>query len=157
MTEETTERTITVVLADNHRVVRDGVRQLLRAEPDLRVLGEAADGHEALRLVECLQPDILVTDLMMGAMSGFEVARKVSKHSAATGVIILSMYGDGAYVAEALRAGARGYVLKEAASGELVRAIHEVAAGRSYLSPPFSAQSVEAYHQKSRQPPAVNR
>lgn len=157
MTKEAMEKAITIVLADDHRVVRDGVWRMLGAEPDLRVVGEAADGREALRLVERLQPDILVTDLMMGAMNGFEVAREVSKHSAATGVIILSTYGDEAYVAEALQAGARGYVLKEAASGELVRAIHEVAAGRSYLSPPLSAQSVEAYHQKSRQPPAVNR
>ena len=103
-----------ILLVDDHHVVRQGLRTLLEAEPDMDVIGEAGDGLEAIRLVESLQPDIMVLDMMMSGMTGLEVAQRVRKLSPVTGVVILSMYSNEAYVLEALRAGAKAYVLKEA-------------------------------------------
>jgi len=139
----------TIVLADDHQVVRNGLRVLLEAEPDFSVVGEAGDGLEAVRLVERLQPDVLVLDLMMPGLNGLEVARQVSQRSPQTRVVILSMYDNEAYVLEALRAGAAAYVLKESTSAELVRAIREAVAGRRYLSPPLSERAIEIYIQKA--------
>jgi two-component system response regulator NreC len=141
---------ITLVLADDHHVVRQGLRSLLEAEPDLQVIGEAADGLETMRLTENLRPDILVVDVMMGGISGLEVTRQVSKHSLKTGVVILSMYSNEAYVLEALKAGAKAYVLKESTADELVKAVREVAAGRRYLSSSLSERAIEAYIEKSK-------
>ena len=139
----------TIVLADDHQVVRNGLRVLLEAEPDFSVVGEAGDGLEAVRLVERLQPDVLVLDLMMPGLNGLEVARQVSQRSPQTRVVILSMYDNEAYVLEALRAGAAAYVPKESTSAELVRAIREAVAGRRYLSPPLSERAIEIYIQKA--------
>ncbi len=139
----------TIVLADDHQVVRQALRALLETEPDFHVIGEAGDGLETVRLVERLQPDSLVLDLMMGDINGLEVTRQVSKRSPRTRVVILSMYGNEAYVVEALRVGARAYVLKESSSGELVRAIREAVAGRHYLGPPMSEQAIKTYMQKT--------
>ena len=141
---------ITLVLADDHHVVRQGLRALLEAEPDLQVIGEAADGLETVRLVVNLRPDILVLDLMMGGISGLEVARQVSKRSPKTGVVILSMYSNEAYVLEALKAGAKAYVLKESTAGELVKAVRAAVAGRRYLSSSLSERAIEAYVEKSK-------
>lgn len=140
---------ITIILADDHWVVRQGLRALLEEEPDFRVIGEASDGLEAARVVEQMKPDILVLDLMMGGINGLEVARQVSKHPSETKVVILSMYGNESYVLEALRAGARAYVLKESTSDELVRAIREVMAGHRYLGSPLSERAIEIYLQKT--------
>jgi two-component system response regulator NreC len=142
---------ITIVLADDHHVVRQGLRLLLAAEPDLQIIGEAADGLEASQLVERLQPNILVLDLMMRGINGLEVTKEVSRHSPRTGVVILSMYSNEAYVLEALRAGAKAYVLKEATSDELVRAIREAASGHRYLSSSLSEHAIEAYIQKTEE------
>lgn len=139
----------TIALADDHQVVRNGLRVLLEAEPDFSVVGEAGDGLEAVRLVERLQPDVLVLDLMMPGLNGLEVARQVSQRSPQTRVVILSMYDNEAYVLEALRAGAAAYVPKESTSAELVRAIREAVAGRRYLSPPLSERAIEIYIQKA--------
>jgi len=144
---------ITLVLADDHHVVRQGIRALLEAEADFSIIGEASDGLEAIALVEDLGPDVLVVDLMMGGMNGLEVARHVSKRSPKTSVVILSMYGNEAYVLEALRAGARAYVLKESTSGELVKAVGEAFAGRRYLSSSLSERAIEAYIQKTESTP----
>jgi two-component system response regulator NreC len=141
---------ISLVLADDHHVVRQGLRSLLEVEPDLRVIGEAADGLETVRLIKNLRPDILVVDVMMGGISGLEVTRQVSKHSLKTGVVILSMYSNEAYVLEALKAGAKAYVLKESTAGELVKAVREVAAGRRYLSSSLSERAIEAYIEKNK-------
>jgi len=103
----------TIVLADDHHVVRQGLRSLLEAESDFSVVGEAGDGLEATQLVERLQPDVLVLDLMMPSLNGLEVTRQVSQRSPRTHVVILSMHPNEAYVLEALRAGAAAYVLKE--------------------------------------------
>ncbi len=137
-----------IVLADDHHVVRLGLRALLSAESGLEIVGEASDGLETVRLVESLRPDILLVDLMMGGINGLEVTRQLSKRVPGTSVIILSMYGNQGYVVEALRGGAKAYVLKEATSEELVRAIHEVAAGRHYLSSSLSERVIEGYIRK---------
>jgi two-component system response regulator NreC len=140
----------TIVLADDHHIVRQGLRSLLEAEPDFSVVGETGDGLEAARLVERLQPHVLVLDLMMPGLNGLEVTRRVSQRSPQTRIVILSMHANEAHVLEALRAGAAAYVLKESTAAELVRAVREAAAGRRYLSPPLSERAIEAYMQKAQ-------
>lgn len=144
---------ITIVLADDHHVVRQGLRALLQSEPDFRVVDEAADGLTTLRLVEQLEPDVLVLDLMMPGLGGLEVTRQLTERSVATRVIILSMYANEAYVLQALRNGAAGYVLKRSTADELVRAVREVLTGRRYLSPPLSERAIQAYLDKAREAP----
>ncbi len=139
----------TIVLADDHHVVRQGLRTLLEAEPDFSVVGETGDGVEAAQLVERLRPDVLVLDLMMPGLNGLEVTRQVSQRSPQTHVVILSMHASEAHVLEALRSGAAGYVLKESTSAELVLAVREAVAGRRYLSSPLSERAIEVYMQKA--------
>jgi DNA-binding NarL/FixJ family response regulator len=140
---------LTLVLADDHHVVRQGLRALLQTEPDFHLVGEAADGQEVLRLVERLHPDVLVLDLMMPGLGGLEVTRRVRQRFARTQIVILSMHANEAYVVEALRLGATAYILKEADARDLVRGIREAAAGRRYLSPPISEDMIEAYLRKT--------
>jgi DNA-binding NarL/FixJ family response regulator len=139
----------TIVLADDHQIVRQGLRALLEAEPDLSIVGETGDGLEAVDLVERLQPDVLVVDLMMPGLNGLEVTRQVRKRSRQTYVVILSMHDNEAYVLEGLRNGAAGYVLKESNTTDLVQAIREVTAGRRFLSTPLSERAIEIYMQKA--------
>ena len=129
---------VKILLADDHGVVRQGLCLLLEEEPDFRVVGETGDGLEVAALVERLQPDVLVLDLILPGLSGLDVARQVHRHSPATRMVILSMHGGTAYVAESLAAGAQAYVLKKSTGAELVRAIREVTAGRQYLSSALS-------------------
>ena len=142
---------ITLVLAEDHHIVRQGIRSLLEAEADFKVVGEVSDGLEAVRMVESLHPDILILDLMMGGLNGLEVARQVSTNSSKTSIIILSMYNNEAYVLEALRAGAKGYVLKDSTAGELVKAVREAVIGRHYLSASLSERAIENYIEKSKE------
>ena len=142
-----------IVLADDHAVVRQGLRALLEAEEGLTVVGEAADGLAAIDVVEKLRPSVLVVDLMMPGLGGLDVTRRVMRRrSRKTRVVILSMHSSEAYLIEALKNGASAYVLKDASATELIRAIREAAAGRRYLSPPFSDQSIEAYLRKAQEP-----
>ncbi len=141
--------TISILLADDHHVVRLGVRALLEAELDFTVVGEAADGLEAKALMERLQPDMLILDLMMPGLNGMEVLRQVQQLSPRTRVVVLSMHANEAYVVEALRHGASGYALKQSSMLELVQAIRQVMAGGNYLSPAFTRQDIEAYKQKA--------
>ena len=143
----------TVVLADDHQVVRKGLRALLETEADLSVVGEAADGLEAVALVERFQPTVLVADVVMPGLSGPDVAREVRRRSPGTRTVILSMYANEAYVLEALTNGAHGYVLKDASAAEFVRAVREAAAGRRYLSPPLSESALEDYARRRRGEP----
>jgi two-component system, NarL family, response regulator NreC len=143
----------TVVLADDHHLVRQGFRSLLQTEPDLEIVGEAGDGLEAVRLTEQLQPDILVTDLLMPALTGIEVVNQVQRRVPKTRVVVLSMHRNEAYVLEALRHGAMAFVLKDATASEFLKAIREVLAGRKYLGSPFSDSAIEAYVQKARGAP----
>ncbi|SRR6266849_5164967 len=137
-----------VIIADDHEVVRQGVRALLRSDPTVRIVAEAADGAEAVRLVEKHRPEVLIADVAMPIMNGIEVAREVARVSPRTRTIILSMYASEAYVVDALRSGAAGYVLKDSRSSELLEAIHQVLAGRRYLSPPLSQRAIDAYLEK---------
>ncbi|MBI2832631.1 MAG: response regulator transcription factor [Chloroflexi bacterium] len=137
----------TVMLVDDHRLVRDSVRTLLGSEPDFKIVGEADGGIEGLSLARRLQPDVLVLDLLMEDMNGIEVARRVRKESPETCIVMLSMYGNPAYALEALLAGARAYVLKESAPKCLVHGVREAMAGRSYFSPPLSQTAIEAYRE----------
>lgn len=140
---------ITLVLADDHHVVRQALRMLLESEPGFVVVGETFDGLRVTDLVVRLEPDILLVDLMMPGLSGMEVTRQVRKRCAATKVILLSMHMNEAHVLEALRSGVHGYVRKDATATDLIAAIHTVAEGRMYLSPPFSDQAIEAYRQRA--------
>ena len=142
--------TVSILLADDHPVVRQGLRALLEGESDFRIIGEVGDGLEASQLAERLQPDVLVLDLMMPGLNGLEVARQVSQRSPRTRIVILSMHSNEAYVLEALRNGATGYVLKDSSAADLVRAVREVTAGRRYLSPPLSERAIETYTQKAK-------
>ena len=128
--------------------MRQGLRALLNEQPDISVVGEAADGPEATQIVERLKPDVLVVDMMMGVMSGIEVTRSVRKLSPKTCVVILSMHADEGYVLEALRAGAKAYVLKDSIADDLLHAMREAILGRRYLSHPLSEQVIEGYLQK---------
>lgn len=140
----------TIVLADDHRIVRQGLRALLTGEADFEVVGEADDGREALELVRRLNPDVLVLDLMMPGLNGLEVARQLPRQSPGVRVVVLSMYDDEGFVLEALANGVSGYVLKDSNSSDLVHAVREVAAGRRYLSPPLSDRAIEAYQQRAK-------
>lgn len=136
---------VTILLADDHHVVREGLRALLEAEPDFEVVGEAADGLEAVQMTVRLKPAVVLLDLMMPGLNGLEVTRQVSRQSPQTRILILSMHGNEAYVLEALRNGANGYLLKESRKSEMVQAVREVAAGRRYLSTPLSQRAIDTY------------
>ncbi len=135
---------IRIVLADDHTVVREGFRMVLETQPDFQVIGEARDGLEAIKVVEQLKPDVLVVDLMMPGVNGMEVIRQVRK---LTRVVVLTMHDQEAYVVEALRNGALGYVLKDATTIELVESIRQVAIGKCYLCEPFSMYQQELFEQ----------
>ncbi len=142
-----------IVLADDHPVVRQGLRALLEAQQDFTIAGEASDGLETVALVEQLKPSVLLLDVMMPGLNGLEVARQVRQRSPHTKVIILSVYKNEAYVLEALRNGASGYVLKDSSAADLVVAVREVCAGHRYLSQPLSDRAVEAYVQRAKAAP----
>jgi two-component system, NarL family, response regulator NreC len=144
---------VTIVLADDHDVVRQGLRLLLETQEDLHVVAEAAEGLETVKIVEALHPSVLVGDLMMPDMNGLEVARRVRQQTPATQVVILSMYSDEAYVLEALRSGAAAYVLKGSSATCLLQGVREAYAGRRYLSPPLSQRAIEAYMTKAQEAP----
>jgi DNA-binding NarL/FixJ family response regulator len=140
----------TILLADDHQVVREGFSALLRQEPDFKIVGEAGDGIETVRLAEQLQPAVVVADVMMPGLNGLEVTRQIVRRLPDTKVVLLSMHRNEAYVVQALHHGASAYVLKDASSAELVRAVRETLAGRRYLSPPLSEAAIRAYIEKTR-------
>jgi DNA-binding NarL/FixJ family response regulator len=141
---------VSIFLADDHHVVRQGLRSLLEAQPDFVVVGEAADGLETVQQVERLKPNVLVLDLMMPGLYGLEVARQVQ---GITRVVILSMHASEAYVLEALQNGAYGYVLKDSTAADLVQAVRSAYEGRRFLSQPFSELAIAAYVQRSQSTP----
>lgn len=140
---------VTLVLADDHNLVREGVRALLEAESDFTVIGQCADGTEAIDMVETLHPDVLVIDAAMPGLNGLEAAKQVKLRTPDTKVLVLSMYANEGYVLQALRNGADGYVLKDETASVLVQAVHDILAGRRYLSPPISERAIDAYVQKA--------
>jgi DNA-binding NarL/FixJ family response regulator len=135
---------VTVLLADDHPIVRQGLRRLLEAEEDFKVVGEASNGIQALQMVERLKPEVLVVDLMMPDLNGLEVIRQAGQRSPATLAVVLSMQNTEVYVVEALKNGAMGYILKDTAPSELVQAIRMVAQKHKYLSPALSEHLIDA-------------
>ena len=144
---------INIVLADDHPLVRQGLRAVLEAEEDCAVIGEAADGLAVVDLVERTRPDVLVLDLMMPGLNGLEIARQVTQRALKTRVVIVYMHADESYVLEALRNGVTGYVLKDANPADVVLAVREAAAGRRYLCRPLSERALAAYAQQAQAAP----
>ena len=140
----------TIVLADDHHIVRKGLRTLLEAEGEFAVIGEEADGLKVVELIERLRPDVLLLDVQMPGLNGLEITRQIVQRALKTRVIILSMHANETYVREALRYGAQGYVLKDANPSEMVEAVRDVSAGRRYLSRALSEHAIEAYAQKAQ-------
>jgi two-component system, NarL family, response regulator NreC len=139
-----------VLLADDHGIVRRGLRGLLEAE-GLTIVGEAADGLEAVHLCEEQQPDLLILDIGMPKLSGIEVAARAQRMSRPPGVIILSVHGDESYIMRALAAGARAYLLKSATDEDLMPAVRAVASGKPFFSPGVTAVLVEDYVRRLEQ------
>lgn len=129
---------VTLLLVDDHPLIRRGLRTLLESDPEFKVVGEAGDGVEALQLLERLKPHMVIVDMMMPGLNGLEVIRQIKKQSPATCTIVLSMQSADAYVHEALKNGADGYVLKESGPNEMITAVHEVMQGNRYLSSKLS-------------------
>jgi len=134
----------TIVVADDHTIVREGLVKLLEACPDFEVVGQAADGEEAVSLVLDKQPDVVLMDIWMPRLSGIDATRRLGKRGASTKVLVLSQHEDRSYVEEVLRAGAAGYVVKSSSPSDLVQAIEAVKSGASYLSPTITQQVVDA-------------
>jgi DNA-binding NarL/FixJ family response regulator len=144
---------ISIVLADDHPVVRQGLRTSLEAESDFAIKGEAGDGLETVRLVERLQPDVLVLDLLMPGLSGLDVLPIVRQRSPRTRVVVFSMYANEDFVLQALRNGASAYVLKGCDPAQVAEAVRLAAAGRRYFSPAISERAFDAYHEKAESSP----
>jgi two-component system response regulator NreC len=138
-----------ILLADDHALIRQGLRALLERQ-GCRIVGEAANGQEALRSVENAQPEIAILDISMPILNGIDAARELKKSSPKTKVILLTQHDENQYVTDALRAGVKGYVLKSQAADDLVHAIREVSKGSVYLSPKISRAVVDAYLSKAR-------
>ncbi len=142
---------ITVLLVDDQRIIREGLHICLEREDGIGVIGEAENGRDAVRLARELKPDVVVMDITMPDLNGIEATRQILHHVHGTKVLALSVHADRRYVAEMLRAGASGYLLKDCAFGELTRAIQAIASGEVYLSPRISQTVVEDYVHGSRQ------
>jgi DNA-binding NarL/FixJ family response regulator len=147
--------TIRVVLADDHRIIREGIRNLLDQEPDIDVVGEASDGREVILKNQELQPDVLIMDITMPNLNGIDATRKIIKQNPETRIIALSMHSDHHFVAEMLQAGATAYLLKDCVYDELVQAIQLVCQGKTYLSPEVASLLVKDYRSQSQQTTAA--
>ncbi len=134
-----------VLIADDHAIVREGVRMILAKEPDIEVVGEAEDGRQALDLVEQRRPNVVVMDISMPGMGGIEATKKVKEQHPGVNVLALTMHEDETYVFQLLRAGASGYVLKRAAAQDLVQAVRAAAKGEAFLYPSVARKVVEDY------------
>ena len=129
------ETMIRILLADDHTVMRNGLRLLLERQPNLQVVGEAADGKEAVEMAAAERPDVVVMDIAMPHLNGVEAARQIAARSPQTAIAILSMHSDESYVIRSLKAGARAYLLKDSAEADLIAAIHAIMEGKSFFSP----------------------
>lgn len=136
---------VRIVLADDHTVMRNGLRLLLERQPNLQVVGEAADGRQAVTLCETASPDVVIMDIAMPNLNGIEAARQIVSHNPRTAIAILSMHSDESYVIRALKAGARAYLLKDSAEADLLAAVRALTEGKSFFSPAISRILVEDY------------
>ncbi|HXS98607.1 MAG TPA: response regulator transcription factor [Candidatus Limnocylindrales bacterium] len=136
---------IRILLADDHSVMRTGLRLVLERQDDFEVVAEASDGRQAVSMAQQHQPEVAVLDITMPNLNGIEAARQITASQPQTCVIMLSMHSDEAYVLRALKAGARGYLLKESAEGELIDAVRAVSQGKAFFSPAVSRVLVEDY------------
>ena len=143
-------KTIRVLLADDHTLVRAGIRSLLESLAGVEVVGESGDGHETLDLIVKTSPDVALLDIGMPGLNGLEVARRVAKESPRTRIVMLSMYADRTYLRQALRAGVAGYLLKGAAVAELPLALQSVMRGETYLTPRVSREVVQGFLRESQ-------
>lgn len=141
---------IHILLADDHTILRAGLKMMLNAQPDMEVVGEAQDGRQVLQEVQRLQPDIILMDITMPDMNGIEATRQIKKLVPEVKVLVLTMHENEEYVFQALRAGASGYMLKEAADTELITALHVIRSGQFYLSPTAQSVMVGDYLQRVR-------
>ena len=143
--------TIRILLADDHAMVREGTRRILERESDLKVVGEAGNGQETIRLVEQEHPDIAIVDISMPVMNGIEATKGIKKVAPQTAVLVLTAYDDDQYVFAILEAGAAGYLLKNARSSELIQAVHQVYEGESVLHPSIASKVLRHMTQEPRQ------
>ena len=143
--------TIRILLADDHNIMRDGLRLLLERQSDFEIVGEASDGRQAIALAQELRPDIAIMDIAMPDMNGMEATRRIVESCPRTGVIILSMHYDESYVIRSLKAGARGYLLKDSVRADLISAIRAVMQSKTYFSPKISQILQEDYMQELEQ------
>lgn len=140
-----------ILLADDHGVVRQGLRAVLARDATFNVVGESGDGREAVRLAEVLQPHVVIMDISMPQLNGIEAAKQIIKANARTQVIILSMHSDETYLIRALQAGVKGYLLKESAEVDLIRAVQMVAQGKPFFSPAVTSALLNDYMRDMRQ------
>jgi two-component system, NarL family, response regulator NreC len=138
-------RRIRILLADDHTLVRQGLRKLLEERPDWEVIAEAGDGREAVRLAEQHKPDVAILDVAMPLLNGIETTRQITRRVPNTRVLVLSMHADEAYVTQILQAGATGYLLKDSADVDLLKAVEEAAHGRSFFSPAIARVMLDDY------------
>ncbi|HKD04580.1 MAG TPA: response regulator transcription factor [Bryobacteraceae bacterium] len=138
-------RPIRILLADDHTVVRDGLRALLERQPDMQVIAEAADGRECVQMAEAHGPNVVLMDVAMPVMNGIEAARRILAASPEKGIVMLSMHQDESYVLRSLKAGAKGYLLKDSPREDVLEAIRAAAAGRSFLTRKVSRMLQEDY------------
>ena len=143
---------IRILLADDHVLVRQGFRMILAAQPDMEIVGEAGNGREAVEMAEKLKPDVIVMDVAMPELNGIEATRRLAGSMPRTRVLALSMHKDSVYVREILRAGARGYLLKDSADADLLAAVRSVAKGDGYLSPGVSDAVLTDYRRHVTDP-----
>ena len=143
-------RKIRILLADDHQLMRSGIRLMLERETDLGVVGEASDGREAVALAKTLRPDVVVMDIGMSSLNGIEAAQQITGDHPGTAIVMLSMHSDESYVLRALKAGARGYLLKDSAEADLIKAVHAVAGSKSFFSPAVSKVLLDDYVRKLR-------
>jgi two-component system, NarL family, response regulator NreC len=143
---------VRILLADDHAVVRQGFRMILSAQPDMEIVGEAGNGREAVEMAAALQPDVAVMDVAMPELNGIEATRRIASGTSGTRVLALSMHKDSVYVREILKAGARGYLLKDAIDSDLLAAVRAVARGEGYLSPGVSEAVLSDYRKHVTDP-----
>jgi two-component system response regulator NreC len=146
------KRKIRILLADDHKLVRQGFRLILLSQPDMDVVGETGNGREAVELARTLRPDVVVMDVAMPELNGIEATRRIREISPHIRVLALSVHRDSVYVREIIRAGAEGYLLKESADTDLLAAVRAVAAGNSYLSPEVSGVILRDYRKHATNP-----